>query len=198
MFRQVTGNCEVLNQNVVERMILSNDFNSPCTIMYSRKLLNENMIRFREDVKMGEDFLFNAEYLKVYKHANYIRKSLYNYRYNNHSATNTFSVKYAEDTGIGYFYRRSLLVQYYNNTDLKNLYNDLYISYLKNARSYLLNGIISNAKKEELIEIINLNWVQDLLKQKVNGIIPNLTKFIIKKKWLFLLGILANIKRMIR
>ncbi len=63
-------------------------FNSPCNKLYKKKLITN---RFREDFKIGEDLLFNLDYINNVNRFSVLDECLYNYVVNNSSATNTIS-----------------------------------------------------------------------------------------------------------
>lgn len=64
-FRKINGDdCKSFNKKMVERMLLGIDFNSPCTILYSKKLIKENNISFDSGLVIGEDYKFNTQYLQ--------------------------------------------------------------------------------------------------------------------------------------
>ncbi|MGR5953850.1 hypothetical protein ACT7DP_25615 [Bacillus paranthracis] len=47
--------------------------------LYNTALIKENHLRFKDNVYMGEDLLFNLEYIKKCNYINVINKYLYNY-----------------------------------------------------------------------------------------------------------------------
>lgn len=59
--------------------------------LYSREIIEENNIRFKEDVEIGEDFIFNLQYFKKIKNICFSKKELYYYiRRNNNSITHQY------------------------------------------------------------------------------------------------------------
>jgi len=196
-FRKIECDCSILNIEMINRMLLSNDFNSPCTIMYSREILMQHHIRFKEGIKMGEDFLFNVEYLMEYKNGAYVRKGLYYYRYNSNSATNTFSFKHVEDTGRGYICRKELMKQYYPKGCPLEIQYEFNNMYTKHLRAYLLNAINSNATKADLEKCIQLEWAQDVLNSQVTGLSTKFVQAVIKHKCFIVLRVLARVKRIL-
>ena len=99
-FRQIEAkDCRKFNKKMAERMVLGIDFNSPCTIVYSKRIIDENNIRFDSQLALGEDFKFNTQYLHEFSNGAYIKESLYIYRMREGSATNSFSIKKVKDTG---------------------------------------------------------------------------------------------------
>lgn len=72
-------------------MIKDEHLNSPCNKVYKRELLNQHRIRFDENIKIGEDLLFNVEYFKHCSSVYYLKESFYFYRTSNiNSATSRY------------------------------------------------------------------------------------------------------------
>jgi glycosyltransferase involved in cell wall biosynthesis len=77
--------------NFIFRMVKDEHINSPCNKVYSRKILNEHNIQFDNNVKIGEDLLFNIGYFKHCKSVYYLNNTLYFYRTSNTgSATSAY------------------------------------------------------------------------------------------------------------
>ena len=71
--------------------------NSPCNKAYKRELIDKHHIRFNEQIRVGEDLLFNIDYFRHCNTMYYLRKQLYFYRSNDVSATNKYQAnKYFE------------------------------------------------------------------------------------------------------
>lgn len=68
--------------------------NSPCARLYDNNIINLSRIRFDEDLSLGEDLLFNFQYLKKVKNIKLIPNIYYYYRQENE---NSLSTKYVED-----------------------------------------------------------------------------------------------------
>lgn len=57
-------------------------FNSPCNKIFSTKTIKDNNIRFNQNISLGEDVLFNLEYIDLSNsNLKYINTCLYNYRF---------------------------------------------------------------------------------------------------------------------
>lgn len=174
---------ETLNEKMIERMILSNDFNSPCCILYTREIIIKEGIRFDVHTKLGEDFLFNVQYLRYFKSGKHLNGSYYNYRYNSSSVTNTFSLQKVEDTGKGYFCRKELLKQYSEKgKEFTELAKKFYTEYYKSIIVHILNGLNSGYNKGEVFSTLEYEWVQDLVSEDVAGVFTHIKRRIIKNK----------------
>jgi len=73
------------------QMIRYEHLNSPCNKVYNRQILNKYKIQFDNNIKIGEDLLFNIEYFKYCQSAYYLNDTLYFYRTSNvSSATSSY------------------------------------------------------------------------------------------------------------
>lgn len=68
-----------------------NVLNSPCYKLFNRKIIKENRIKFNENLSLGEDLLFNLDYLKHIKKIYIVDNELYCYRKSN---TKSLTKKY--------------------------------------------------------------------------------------------------------
>lgn len=187
--------CIMLGSESIIRMIVSPNFNMPWAALYSRSIIEENHIRFPEEVTMGEDFLFNVDYMEHYNKGTYFREELYVYRNFDRSATHTFSLKHMQDSGRGYYRRKELVEKYFSDAVQKEwLYNIICTRAVSGIRMSLLAAILSGADNTLLEKGIKLPWVQDALEHKVTGIIPNLSQIIVKHELFCVLRILAKVK----
>lgn len=77
-------------KNKFDELYLSNFLNSPFNKLYKKSLIN---CTFNENQILGEDLLFNLQYIKNCKHIISINNTDYNYVINNTSATNKYNSK---------------------------------------------------------------------------------------------------------
>lgn len=68
----------------------SKEINSVWAKVYRRKVILENELRFRPDIKMGEDLIFNLQYLCCTQTFQYCAEPLYVYNIHEGSVTATF------------------------------------------------------------------------------------------------------------
>ena len=123
---------------------------SVCRQLFRRKIISENRIQFKENVKIAEDRLFLLEYLNYCDSAAFVDEYLYRYRMENpHSATKVF-YKYRTDLA----HSQKNLINYQNalldaNTRLsckeRNCLKD-FIKY-KAVMAVVLNEIKYNAEE---------------------------------------------------
>jgi glycosyltransferase involved in cell wall biosynthesis len=93
---------------------------------WNRIFLREKVagkIRFDENISVGEDVLFNIEYLKTCDSFLYVDKPLYHWVNNgNNSLSRAYHAKYYDDIKKLYFPRASAIA----DTDLQEFYNDYF------------------------------------------------------------------------
>lgn len=70
--------------------------NSPCFRLYKRNIINLHGIRFNPKYELGEDLIFNLEYLNYCKKIYVLNKYMYNYRYSDNSLTTKYRENYLE------------------------------------------------------------------------------------------------------
>lgn len=201
LYRQInTEKCDKLSKEMIERMILSIDYNSPCTILYSKEIIQKNNIYFKENVKMGEDFLFNVEYLQKYSKGFYLKEIFYNYRYNINSATNSFNMQYVKDCGEGYKTRKKLIEKYLSDDENNIKVKDKFVcQYIKSAFTYIINGFANGESKETMNECIQLYWIQEVICQKkVVGVKHKIYRFMLKYKMYVFLKMCGLLKKCLK
>ena len=191
-FRKIEAkDCRQFNKKMAERMVLGTDFNSPCTIVYSKKIIDENNLRFDPQLALGEDFKFNTQYLREFSNGVYIKESLYVYRMREGSATNSFSIKKVEDTGTSYFIGKELIQKFFEDGD--SIKESFYNLYYKSLLSHILNGILGGASKKQIEQCYLFDWVIDMI--GTSGVnIKQPLKSIINRRSYMMFWILSQIK----
>lgn len=71
---------DALWKNMLSLVWHTSAMEGPCNKLYTRKIIEENGLRFPCDVSLGEDFLFNMEYYKRCRGLVFVAKPLYFYR----------------------------------------------------------------------------------------------------------------------
>ena len=131
---------------------------SPCNKMYVKSLINECRLHFPEDVKVGEDLLFNLAYLKVCSMIHVIDQPLYNYIIqDDQSLSRDFSKEFYSNQYMLHQQVRSFLQQE-NFYVGKNKYflNVIYANSIINSLSNLFhqNSAFTPQEKKRQIEKI--------------------------------------------
>lgn len=65
---------------LVDMLIEGDSLNSQCNKLYRSNIIRKNNIRFNNNLKMGEDQIFNLNYIRYCDEFSYINKSFYLYR----------------------------------------------------------------------------------------------------------------------
>ena len=142
-------------------------FRGPWAKLFRKDIIDKNNIRFNKNLVIGEDFIFNLEYLKHSKKVIMEEKCLYHYRINNESALN----RYRED--FWNIYRNLLLnLEEYLESNLSSLeylprLNKLKLKYLlicvKNEMNKLNRKSLSE-RREYIKKICDDDIIRFVLK----------------------------------
>ena len=94
---------DVINLDEIKEVILSlieekdikiahrrETFRGPCAKLYKRSIIIDNNITFKRELAIGEDLVFNLEYLKYCEKIVVEKKFLYHYRVNLYSTTKRY------------------------------------------------------------------------------------------------------------
>jgi glycosyltransferase involved in cell wall biosynthesis len=129
---------------------------SPCNKMYITKIIKDNDVRFKENLTLGEDLLFNLEYLKFMdEDIIVVNKPLYNYILTDKESLDN---RYYENLFEIYNMQYSELYSFMElfNADIKAYEASFYASYF-----YMLMRVLHNTfnKKNKALffEKIDLN-----------------------------------------
>ena len=134
--------------------------------LYSREIIEENNIRFKEEVETGEDFIFNLQYFRKINNICFSKEELYYYiRRNNNSITYQY---------IDNMYEKGLKIHSLLEDFLKdmNFYNSknkyiLYGNHLMGVFSAFLNlfhkdcKLTLKQKKQYIKTIVNREYVNE-------------------------------------
>jgi glycosyltransferase involved in cell wall biosynthesis len=155
--------------------------NSPCNKLYCMDILRSFGVCFIENINMGEDLLFNLEYIKKCKSINIINDSLYNYiRTNDKSLTASFRIDFFNIQQILYSRVRELLIQNdcytgKNKIFIETSYTDTIIGCLenlfhphnnltrKNRNNYISEIIFDDCTRNNIFYFSNGNIQKSLI-----------------------------------
>lgn len=134
--------------------------NSPCNKIYDIKKIKENNIMFDPSLSLGEDLLFNLDYIRNVENIIVINKQLYNYTIRDRESLDN---KYYKDLFEIYNRLYILIYKYMEefNVDLKAEEKSFYKSYL-----YMLLRVLKNtlSKKNKNSFIEKMKYNSKLLK----------------------------------
>lgn len=143
----------------------NNLMHSPCNKLYRTDLIKKFNLYFMEDVRMGEDLLFNLEYLNVCTHISIMKDPLYNYViYNNHSLTGSFKKGFFENQKMLFEKTRTFLVE-------KDVYTEENKSFVGIRYTTSMIGCFNNVfhrssplssmqRREYICRIVKDHWVR--------------------------------------
>ena len=117
--------------------------NSPCNKLYDKKILDENNLYFDEGISIGEDLLFNLDFLNCCSAITILPKTLYNYnRFNTNSLTQSYINHYFENQQKLYDSIRFFLLS--NNKYIGNNIEHIETSYTNRVIESIANLFHNN------------------------------------------------------
>ena len=144
----------------IEKMQKEMLFYNPVNKIFKASIIKENNIRFEYNIHVGEDYLFNIEYIKYVKRAKYISQPLYNYIIQR----GTLSQKYIE---------RSIPLEMKIVRNIKEIYEDrsfdmtyIYNQYMELLKSNIYNLQIGKKNGKEIKKFIE-EYRRELEKDKI-------------------------------
>lgn len=161
-------------------------FNELWNKIYISKIIKENNIKFNKKYELGEDFLFNLDYIKNIEKGSYINEPLYIYtdgdtglklRYR----PNKFNIEYELTQYLENFYKeKNWDVSYIANRFARVYYNQIIDIYKEN------NPATKKEKDRQLQEIISKKEYKEELKKLEKNVTDKRMKIAIK--YFFLRG----------
>lgn len=157
------------------KMILDNNkvhtHNDLCFVwrcIFKSKLINDNNILFKEDIKIGEDFIFNLEVLSKSKGIYVSNKCFYNYTVdNNNSLMKTPYKSFLEDSIVKQYEIKKELSIKLNLYNDKNYRRDMSLYYINSFLPMLLKNFYNGPernKSEGIKRIINYKMFRESCK----------------------------------
>lgn len=177
--------------------------NSPCNKLYVREILQKNEIKFLDNLNMGEDLLFNLEYLKICNKISIIHDSLYNYMVNSNSLTHTFYRNLFENQKLLFSAVRNYLKDTKSYTDenvffVETLFTEQIVWVINNL-FHKNNDMNFKQRKERIKIIINDETVRNNIKYfYFDNIQKRFVGCMIKHKKINIIYFYFNIKELVR
>lgn len=212
-YKKKINNKVLNNSEIAEKLLFNKDeflnifwelfkkqlINSPVCRLYKRNIINCNNIKFNTCYDLGEDLIFNLEYINKCTTFHIIPDCLYNYIYTDESLT----TKYRDD----YLVIQMELVKYikeftvknsmYNEENINELIGNIIISSVQNL--FLKSSKLKNKQiREKLKEYLNIEQIESLKKVKYNSIKLKILKTMIIKKRVNQIMIYSKCKELIR
>lgn len=123
---------KVYNKQEVEQELIpfackgSSFINSPCNKAYRLSIIKDNNILFQNRI-MGEDWLFNVEYIQHVDSAIYIDKLLYNYMRNGESASSKYIPEQFCLWQENWQTKMGLIHKYHLSVDINQMKREMYM-----------------------------------------------------------------------
>ena len=161
-------------------------FNELWNKMYISKIIKENNIRFNQKYELGEDFLFNLDYIKYIEKASYINNPLYIYTEGETGLKlkyrpNKFNIEYELTQYLEKIYKeKNWDMNYIYNRYARVYYNQIIDIYKPN------NPANKKEKNQQLQEIISKKEYKEELKKLEKNVTDKKMKIAIK--YFFLKG----------
>lgn len=172
-------------------------FNEVWNKLYLAKTIKENSIKFDEKFELGEDFIFNLDYLKYVKQVSYVNEDLYIYTDGQQGLKlkyrpNKFEIEYSLTKKLEQFYKnKEWDMKYIYNRYARIYYNGIIDIFKKNnpslkkEKNKQLDKFIHNKKYKE-----DLNFLKDKITDKKFKFAVN--HFFLKNKLRIKLFIILN------
>lgn len=138
--------------------------------IYVVELIKENNIRFDESIRLGEDIIFNLEYLRNVGHISIIDKALYSYiKYNDESITKKYNPNLYKTWNHIFTKIKNVLSEFnaynINLTTIEDLYlkrlvacvNNLFLKNAPKEKAVIIREMEIIAKDDELLQSHKLN-----------------------------------------
>lgn len=174
----------------------------PCYILYDRDVIIKHNIKMDTSLTLGEDTLFNYEYLDSVKNTKIVisNKATYCYRYQDNG---TLDTKYYDDLLDKYEYNMDVEKKYLEKWNVSEKEWDLYW----NSRFYLYEKVFRNTfrKENQKLFLKKLKYNSDIMKSesykntysKFSGYINPLFKKAYKSNsyvWVYMLSKISRLK----
>lgn len=178
--------------------------NSPCNKLYSSSIIKENKLKFNNSISLGEDLLFNLEYLRYCNMISIEHNCYYNYvQINSTSLTKKSYTNKAEiqnllfknvrdflEANDAYIGENKYNIEYFYLETMFNALTELYKSEY-NLKPYEI--------KHKLKEIANYNQIKKALPYyRDTSINRNIIYLLVKYKQIFILDWYCKLKKAIK
>lgn len=171
-------------------------FSSPCCRLYDKKIISENNIHFNELLCMGEDRVFNDDYVRYIDSFEYVDKCIYIRHIVSGSLTHTFSTDRLKDY-LNYF--KTIKV---HSEEFKKMGIDIDSEYrlrivldsfaaLKSC-IFLNDSLSRKEKRKTALDFLSSKDITDAVNglNYCYGLKDNLKIFLLKKRWVDVIPIL--------
>lgn len=162
--------------------------------IYKKLIIDKNNITFPNDMKYGEDFIFNLEYFKHCSSIDYRDDIFSYYRIYNTSSIRKFPISRFDDFEIEFEARKRFFNQYLsNNIQEYNLYEYMQKRFFGDVINFILSG---NSFKE-IDKVINTDKIKEIIDYTSNISFYNKLKmYLIRNRKYNIIKIICFCKKM--
>lgn len=165
--------------------------------LYRKKVIHE--INFNENLKVGEDALFNLKISSNIKKAIFIPDTLYNYRINSESVVKKFDIEYVQKYLKAMQYTKEYIFNNYKDKFVyQNYYNYVAFHLLLISVNYCFHKKNKLNGRKELKKVCNiLEFREALQKSNYNNIslTRKISLFCLKYKLYFIMELICRIRQ---
>lgn len=181
---------QVKKDSIIE-LICENKFNAPWDKVYVKEIIDNNNIKFKNGLNMGEDLLFNLEYVYYCNKIFITDKSVYYHTINIDSLCNKkITLKRFEEYNIIY----NEMINRINYYDKNLLYTEkINLAFLRNIANYSGKLYKSGYKKKEIQKIFNENqMINNIVNVNTKNVKDYFRQILVKKSMYNICSILFN------
>lgn len=174
---------KVYNKQEIEQQLIpfacqSPSFvNPPWNKAYRLTIIRDNNLCFQKRV-MGEDWLFNVNYIQKINSAIFIDKPLYNYMRNDESASSKYIPEHFQLWCENWKVKMCLIDKYHLTVDINKMKRDFY-----HKTFYFIRDIKTHEPKKNIIQKINIIKNNSIFKESLRALPTNLREL---RAWLVL------------
>ena len=164
--------------------------------IFNRYIIKNNNIRFKKNIKIGEDYLFVLDYFKLIKNPILINEAILNYRQNIYGVMKNFNYTLRKNTEEMIY---KYCISYINNiknssVNIKEIKENFYYYKFRSLTKLILdinsNVNFSNSYKN-IKDLLCSNIILEILKKvdtsKLHGIKKIEYRLLINKRFMFLI-----------
>lgn len=179
-----------------------NIINSPCNKIFKTSVIKENNIKFRVEYNLGEDLIFNLEYIQFCEKFCVMNQYLYNYRYKLNSLTTTFRKdKIYVQIELNNKIKKFLIMNnHYFEQDKKEFEKNIANIIICNIQELFVkeNNLNNTQVKEILKEYLSIQEIKKLKDVKYDEKRLQIFKVMIEKKCISTIIIYSRIKEFLK
>lgn len=172
--------------------------------LYYADLIKKLNLKFNKELNMGEDLLFNLEYINACDNIEIINEQLYNYlKFNDNSLTENFKECFLQNQQMLFSSVRQFLLE--NNVYTQENKKFIELSYIDSMLNCIENlfhpnsNLSSNKKRDCIEEIVYDDWLMGNIPHfKSNNLQKNFIAYLINNKSIKAIYIFFETKKILK